>query len=418
VNIRGVGESRSDAAAMLQQAGQQLSETYVLAEVLGVAECTILDVRRLIGRKGATVAAMEKASGASISFDPSVPPKMQVTGTAEAKARVLELVRADHDGREEDIMPLAVELHGTLIGVGGRTIKRLERDSGAQISFSSLPEPGMVVRGTADQRKSALSIASKLLESDVAEAVYIEKRNFGFLIGKEGRVIRDFERESGARVQVLTDSNRDEVIKLGLDVDALIADIPAGLDQAVVVIKGTEEQRKLAKELVLGAIEQEGSAQVGVTAEQREYLQSSNSLCLRELEQAHSVQFRFVRAPASQGIEAEAGQQGEVESFVECRGRTNNRAAAIDALRAVLDEKEESHEMAHAEFPLLSVRLVIGTKGQRVKQIEAQSGARVRFDTSEPVRAIIRGSDEARAKAWELLQAVESESQARVPCAP
>jgi polyribonucleotide nucleotidyltransferase len=74
--------------------------------------------------------------------------------------------------------------------------------------------------------------------------------------------------------------------------------------------------------------------------------------------------------------------------------------------------------MAHAEFPLLSVRLVIGTKGQRVKQIEAQSGARVRFDTSEPVRAMIRGSDEARAKAWELLQAVESESQARVPCAP
>ncbi|KAJ1469948.1 hypothetical protein T484DRAFT_1849785, partial [Baffinella frigidus] len=425
ITIRGVGESRAEAAAMIQTVETQSPSTYVLSEILGVESCSILDVRRLIGRKGATVAHVEKECGATISFDPTPPPTMTIMGSHAARDRVLAMIKADFAAIDEEVLPLGQDKHGSLIGVGGRTIKRLERDSGAQVSFrltpeaamafgrpsaehgrvicvwGLTPEAAMVVRGTAEQRASAMAFAKNILENDGAEPMImlIERRHFGLLIGKEGRVVRDVEKESGARIQVLTESNFEEVARLGLDANALFKSGNGDREQAVVVIKGSEQEREVAKGLVLLAIDAQATDRIPVTHAQREYLWASNSQRVREIEQAHSVQLRAIKP--TEGMVDASGL--EVNTVIEIRGRGTNRVQASEMLMQVLGEDEEIREMVGVDFPLLAVRLVIGARGQKVKQMEVDSGARIRFETGEPVSIVVRGSPEARLKAWALI---------------
>ncbi len=54
--------------------------------------------------------------------------------------------------------------------MGGRTIRRLEEESGAQISFQAQGEALMVLRGSAQQRARAKELAEQVLASERVRA--------------------------------------------------------------------------------------------------------------------------------------------------------------------------------------------------------------------------------------------------------
>ena len=52
------------------------------------------------------------------------------------------MVREILDKEEEELFPIAAKFHGLLVGKRGMTVKELQRDSGAFISFVKKPTPG------------------------------------------------------------------------------------------------------------------------------------------------------------------------------------------------------------------------------------------------------------------------------------
>jgi RNA recognition motif-containing protein len=71
------------------------------------------------------------------------------------RVRVDRAVDGAKETREERF-PLELQYHGSLIGVSGRTVAELERQSGARVTFETTPFPCMVAKGSALQRRSGI----------------------------------------------------------------------------------------------------------------------------------------------------------------------------------------------------------------------------------------------------------------------
>ncbi len=60
---------------------------------------------------------------------------MTVWGSEEAIDKAVQLVKTEMALLQEEKFPIAESLHGTLIGVGGQTVKKMEEMSGTRIAF-------------------------------------------------------------------------------------------------------------------------------------------------------------------------------------------------------------------------------------------------------------------------------------------
>jgi polyribonucleotide nucleotidyltransferase len=147
VVVRGLEENRQIVKAALTEIQEQGPERYPLSE-LAAEGCvvSILDVRRIIGSRGARVMEMEESTGASIRLEVEPEPYVSVMGSREQKDAALGLIRTLLNQDDQEMVPLAEELHGVIIGVSGRSVQMIEKKSGAQISFRPGPDAAMVVR--------------------------------------------------------------------------------------------------------------------------------------------------------------------------------------------------------------------------------------------------------------------------------
>ena len=79
-----------------------------------------------------------------------------INSPVSIKGQRVRLDRAVDGAKEtrEERFPLEQQYHGSLIGVAGRTVAELERQSGARVTFETTPFPCMVAKGSALQRRS------------------------------------------------------------------------------------------------------------------------------------------------------------------------------------------------------------------------------------------------------------------------
>jgi len=407
VTVRGLEEQRLIVRTALDEIHKMGPEKHLLKDLATTArDISILDVRRIIGPRGSRVADMEEETGASIRLEVEPQPYVSIMGTREQKDAALALIRTNLEQDDQEMVPLAEELHGVVIGVSGRSVQKIERESGAQVSFRQGDVPSMVLRGSPEQRALAKAMAHEMVDSDTAEHFIICNGQASALIGAKGRNIREVESATGARVQVVTTRLGTVPTKTGVD---NIAEIVGNLkdDETLVIIKGTEEQRQKARELVHVAMEpEEADAEMQITEAQATLLLALRGAVRRDIEERCGARLAMNEA---------------------CNGLVvYGKAAQREKARAALQEEftlgEESGNV-EGEFPLLMLRLIIGTGGANVRKLEQECGARIRFDTMgdqrDPTTQVvvkIRGKQENRAKAFELIaQQYEMYAEERMP---
>lgn len=69
-----------------------------------------------------------------------------IKGTVESRKAAAEMITARvKEANESEMFPVDDREHYRLIGPGGKIVRALEEESGARISFNSVPEPNMQV---------------------------------------------------------------------------------------------------------------------------------------------------------------------------------------------------------------------------------------------------------------------------------
>jgi len=128
---------------------------------------------RIIGSRGAQITEVRQQSGARVSIEKSDDScKVQISGTPEqvdrARRMIISLADEGHSTRRGDAgdhMEVPLSMVGRVIGRGGDTIQRLQRESGAQIDVNTNDgDPCMVrISGSRDACSHARFLIAELL---------------------------------------------------------------------------------------------------------------------------------------------------------------------------------------------------------------------------------------------------------------
>jgi peroxiredoxin/rRNA processing protein Krr1/Pno1 len=289
VMVRGLSEQRAIVKSALEEMVSVGPERVLLKDLASAdSDISIFDVRRIIGPRGSRVSEMEEATGASIRLEVEPEPYVSVMGLREQKDAALDLIRKSLTQEDLEFMPLDEEMHGVVIGVSGRSVQMIEKESGAQISFRQGSNAAMVVRGNPQERALAIRLAEEVLSSDTAESFIVGENQASALIGARGRTIREIETATGARVQVMTrqfPKSGQLTSKLGVpDFEVQMSDLRD--DQALVIIKGKDDQRKKARDMVMVCLEPEGAdEELKLTPEETEVLMGLNEAVRRDIQE-------------------------------------------------------------------------------------------------------------------------------------
>lgn len=150
-----------------------------ILEEIGEVEQEIFEVGRehhavLIGSNGRQIQKIEKESGARVQFQADKDMCM-ITGSAEQRRAAWDAISLLIEQGFVERFPIDATQVRLLIGPGGSIVREIEARSGTRISMEREPEPGMVVRGTAEGRAEAIRMAREILAGDAEEAFYVEQ---------------------------------------------------------------------------------------------------------------------------------------------------------------------------------------------------------------------------------------------------
>lgn len=382
-----------------------IKKVFTLPEIIpeGVSPPSILDVRCLVGLKKATVRRMEEESKCQIIFSFVPEPMITMVGNEESISAAMKLIQDEIKQTRllEERFAVEDRFHGTLIGVGGRAVQRIEEESGAKITFQSNPESVMIVRGSPDQRKAAYDLAMAMLEENVVEVVYADAQYYSDIIGQRGQNVREIERQSGARVQVPADDNMADVAKFGLDVEKFASEKQG---RVAVMMKGTEPQREAAKALLSELIRSQESEAYPIPRDSQGVILWQSAANLNAIESKTGVKIRVERGESPRML---------------IRGPEEACKEAWAMLQEIsVEDGEDVKELGDVnQMSLLTVRLLIGPSGQSVKELEKVSGARIKFQSSNGKSTIsMRGSKRQREMAYEMVRKqLESYGEERYP---
>lgn len=199
---------------------------------------------KVIGKQAQTIIEIREKSGAfkvDARDQTSDPCQVKVAGTAEAVKKAKELIldlventKNKHAG--SDFVEIPRAKIGMVIGLKGAQVNEIQNQTGTKIDVDFDNDPcKCYIKGSADNVYSAkqvlLTIAMQI-EDDSSEYIDLPKSASGALIGAQGSRVREFQEQSGARI----------------DVDKTGA-------RCRVRLSGTKEQVANAKQLVLAEVE-------------------------------------------------------------------------------------------------------------------------------------------------------------------
>jgi len=169
---------------------------------------------KIIGKQAQTIIEIRKKSGAfkvDARDQSSDPCQVKIAGTADAvkKARelimeMLESTKQRHEGSEYVEVPRAKI--GMLIGLKGAQVNEIQQDTATKIDVDFETDPcRCYIKGhpeNVDHAKRVLLTIAMQIEDENSEYLNLPKASAGALIGAQGSRVRDFQAQSGARIDV------------------------------------------------------------------------------------------------------------------------------------------------------------------------------------------------------------------------
>lgn len=169
---------------------------------------------KVIGKQAQTIIEIREKSGAfkvDARDQTSDPCQVKVAGTAEAvkkaRALIMEMVESTknkHAG--SDFVEIPRAKIGMVIGLKGSQVNEIQNQTGTKIDVDFDADPcKCYIKGPQDcvskAKKVLLTIAMQI-EDDNSEYVDLPKATSGALIGAQGSRVREFQEQSGARIDV------------------------------------------------------------------------------------------------------------------------------------------------------------------------------------------------------------------------
>lgn len=170
----------------------------------------------VIGKGGATIRGLQESTGARLAIArPGT--DLVISGTAIAVGAAVAAVKkllADND--HTDIVDLSAErgLIGAVMGRGGETVQRIQKDTGARLDIKRNGDSStVVIAGTRDAVCRAKAAVEAIVLSEtgpptIAAGDSLEQVDLGkavsMVIGRGGDTIRRLQEESGAKILVRT----------------------------------------------------------------------------------------------------------------------------------------------------------------------------------------------------------------------
>jgi len=169
---------------------------------------------KVIGKQAQTIIEIKHKSGAfkvDARDQTSDPCQVKIAGTAEAvrKARVLIMEVLDStktQHTDSDFVEVPRAKIGMVIGLKGSQVNEIQQQTGTKIDVDFATDPcKCFIKGDADAvsraKKVLLTIAMQI-EDENSEYVELPKATSGAVIGAAGSRIREFQEQSGARIDV------------------------------------------------------------------------------------------------------------------------------------------------------------------------------------------------------------------------
>merc|ERR1712039_647343 len=171
-------------------------------------------IRKIIGKQAANVIEIREKSGCykvDARDQTNDPVQVKIAGTAQAVAKARELImelleetKSKHSDSEYVEIPKAKI--GMVIGLKGAQVNEIQVQTGTKIDVDFTNDPCRCYMGGSPEcveaaKRVLLTIAMQI-EDEESEYIDLPKETSGALIGAQGSRIREFQEQSGARIDV------------------------------------------------------------------------------------------------------------------------------------------------------------------------------------------------------------------------
>ncbi|KAI8890942.1 eukaryotic type KH-domain (KH-domain type I) [Backusella circina FSU 941] len=230
---------------------------------------------------------------------------------------------------------------GLIIGKNGDNLKKIERVSGAKVQFSDdngESERKVRLSGEHDQIKIARDMIQQMLadaggmRSNESLIIKIPSSKVGLVIGRKGETIRDFEERSKAKILMASDASADKD------------------NERIITLVGDAGAIQTAKQLIEDILY--GSEYTG--------------------HQHNNDGGRRFGQQQPQGPGAEYGDGGRYGAVMPRGGGMGGGG---------MGRANEEHESIRV--PVRYVGLIIGKRGETIRTLQEQSGARIKIDNGD-----------------------------------
>ncbi|KAI8321049.1 hypothetical protein GQ54DRAFT_262496 [Martensiomyces pterosporus] len=385
-------------------------------------------VARVIGRGGENIKRIRAERDISIDIADSntgAPGTVKLQGTAEdvaaVKAEILEFVERMADQTSE-IISVPANIHRSLIGTGGRYVKRLEEKYAVRIQFPSSRREADDEAGAAltpDQirirggRKGVEGAKAELLEL----AAYEVEHNFTVKFSVPAAFLPHIVGKAGSHINEIKDESETRID---------FADAKDGEAEVEATIVGTRAGVKIAREAI-EAIVAEQASQVDVVlhvpAKHHRYLIGAGGGRVRELVTQAGGDPEIMSGPRSCRVQFPRASESTDE--VKLKGDRE----VVEKVRAHIEElvaERERMTTIAISIPVSQHAFIIGRGGAQLKQLQDEHSVEIHFHSKnsrasaaeDPSAVRITGLPEnCEACKSALLALVRDEEKVAVPLA-
>jgi len=311
----------------------------------------------VIGKKGEQISKIQEQSGAKVDVDRGTE-QCKITGTREQVLSAQGLI-SDIIGNK---LRVTVDLGAkrTLVfGPGGATIQKISKDTGARLDLERNSDV-CVISGEYAAVQQAKSIVEDILNSSKLSTVVLEGKDRAAVIGKGGENVRRLQEESGAT----------------LDIDS---------ETSICTISGEPAQVAKAQELIKLYIEHRGpppehSETLTVPSNHGHLVIGKSGAMVQELQRSTGTRINV--------------SHGGSESTIVVAGDRANVTTGVNAIRKLIADNSHVTEVTLSSSNL--VKAVIGEKGAVINGIRDATNARLDVVGD---KVVITGTKEQIAKA-------------------
>lgn len=323
-------------------------------------------VNKLIGKGGANLTKIREEFGVKIDVgeDGEGIIKGIKRNAEEAKQRIFNLGRRWAD---EVSLKLNIpnEYHATLIGTGGKFVKRLEEKYDVRIKFprgnssdddEPKDKPGQdevlirgPSRGAAKAKEEILELVQYEKDNSNTDTIFVPAKTLSRIIGKNGEYINDIKDFTNTRIDVGSHDDKDN-----------------GDSKVPITIVGTKTGIKQAAEKIMAIvkeIEDTVTEEIEVDPKYHRYIIGANGATMREIVQKAGEIFssRLIQIP----------QAGSNSSTIKVHGHKKAVSKIINSIKAIVEERENQVEIL-VPIPVERHGTIIGLGGQIKKEIESE----------------------------------------------